>query len=195
MILARCGRVKCAQVGKGCGRWRGAATVEGGSLAPRFRRHVTSRYHVQPPYKPRSHRLLRVGGRGTSQLTASLPGRGDSRARAGYGTTCPPTQGGGITNECNGRIRAAVSCTPGRRWRSGGRTDRSVRVAQKALHGHGRGDPAERLAWPGVEFGGDLEQPLGRVHGQVGALGEVLAQEPLVFSLLPRCQGLCGSQK
>jgi hypothetical protein len=34
------------------------------------------------------------------------------------------------------------------------------------------------------------------VDGEIGALGEVLTQQALtVFSLLPRCQGLRGSQK
>jgi len=30
---------------------------------------------------------------------------------------------------------------------------------------------------------------------QVRALGQVLAHQPLVFLLVPRCQGLCGSVK
>jgi hypothetical protein len=33
------------------------------------------------------------------------------------------------------------------------------------------------------------------VHGQVGAFGQILAQQPVVFSFDPRCQGLCGGQK
>jgi hypothetical protein len=54
---------------------------------------------------------------------------------------------------------------------------------------------AEALAGPVVEFGGDPVQVGGAVEGEVGAVGEVLAQSPLVFSLVARCQGACGSQK
>jgi hypothetical protein len=46
-----------------------------------------------------------------------------------------------------------------------------------------------------VELGGDgVEVGLG-VGAQVAVLGEVLAQEPVVFSLEPRWEGLRGSQK
>jgi len=59
----------------------------------------------------------------------------------------------------------------------------------------GWGGPAEGLAGSAVEFGGDGDQLVGAVHGQVAALGEVLRSSPLVLSLVPRCQGLAGSQK
>jgi len=36
--------------------------------------------------------------------------------------------------------------------------------------------PAERFAWAPVEFLGDVLEVLASVDGQVGALGEVLAQ-------------------
>jgi hypothetical protein len=36
---------------------------------------------------------------------------------------------------------------------------------------------------------------LAAADGQVGALGKYWRSRPLVFSLLPRCQGECGSQK
>ena len=39
-----------------------------------------------------------------------------------------------------------------------------------------------------------VEVGLG-VAGQVGFLGKYCRNRPLVFSLVPRCQGLCGSQK
>jgi hypothetical protein len=47
-----------------------------------------------------------------------------------------------------------------------------------------------------VELGSDgVEVGLGE-RAQAGALREVLAHNsPFVFSLEPRCQGLCGSQK
>ena len=59
----------------------------------------------------------------------------------------------------------------------------------------GEGAPAEGLAGSAVERGGDGLDVLGGPAGQVGALGEVLAQQALVFSFVPRCQGLCGSAK
>jgi hypothetical protein len=40
----------------------------------------------------------------------------------------------------------------------------------RSQHGLGGGDAAHCLARSGAEFGRDLMQPLGRVHGQVGAL-------------------------
>jgi hypothetical protein len=33
------------------------------------------------------------------------------------------------------------------------------------------------------------------MHRQVRAFGQVLADQAIDVSLLPRCQGLCGSQK
>ena len=47
-----------------------------------------------------------------------------------------------------------------------------------------------------VEFGGDGVQ-VGLVElAEVATLGEVLAEQAIgVFSLVPRCQGLRGSQK
>jgi hypothetical protein len=44
------------------------------------------------------------------------------------------------------------------------------------------------------ELGGDVVEVTLRERPEVGAAGEVLAQQT-VFSLLPRCQGLWGSQK
>jgi len=43
----------------------------------------------------------------------------------------------------------------------------------------GGGFPAQGLAGPAVQLGGDRLQPVPAVHGQVGALGEVLAQQPV----------------
>jgi hypothetical protein len=53
----------------------------------------------------------------------------------------------------------------------------------------GWGFPVERLAWAAVEFGGDRVEVVAGVHGQVGALGEVLPQQAvgvLVGAALPR---------
>jgi len=43
----------------------------------------------------------------------------------------------------------------------------------------GGGVPAECLAWSGVELSGHQFQVRGGVHGQVGALGEPVAQQPV----------------
>ena len=52
------------------------------------------------------------------------------------------------------------------------------------------------LAGSVVEFVGDgVQVGLCQVPEVGAALGEVLAQQPLVFSLEPRCQGLWGSAK
>jgi hypothetical protein len=60
------------------------------------------------------------------------------------------------------------------------------------LGGVGEG---EALARAVVEFVGDGVE-LGFGDGaEVGALGEYCRSGPLVFSLEPRCQGACGSQK
>ena len=56
------------------------------------------------------------------------------------------------------------------------------------VEGFGGCLPAEGLAGSGVERGGDGVELVGRPAGQVGALGEVLAQEPvgvLVRAALP----------
>ena len=47
----------------------------------------------------------------------------------------------------------------------------------------GWGIPAERFAWASVELDGYRFQVLGRVHRQIGALGEVLAQQPVDASM------------
>ena len=51
------------------------------------------------------------------------------------------------------------------------------------------------FAWPFVELTRHFVQMSLRVYRHVGAFGEVLLSRPLVFSLEPRCHGLCGSQK
>ena len=59
------------------------------------------------------------------------------------------------------------------------------RVACRGLR---RGCASRGFAGSVVEFGGDVVEVLGAVHGQVGALGEVLAQQPvgvLVGAALP----------
>ena len=64
----------------------------------------------------------------------------------------------------------------------------SGRPRQDLSQGLGRGFPAEGLAGPGVQLRRDRVQVLFAVHGQVGALGEVLAQQPvgvLVAAPLP----------
>ena len=53
--------------------------------------------------------------------------------------------------------------------------------------------PAEGLAWPTVECGGDSSELVGVPAGEVGALREVLAQQPvrvLVRFALPRAVGV-----
>jgi len=60
----------------------------------------------------------------------------------------------------------------------------------------GGGGPAEHPAGPVVELGGDRVHVVLGERGQVGILGQVLAQQPItVFSFVPRCQGWCESQK
>ena len=54
---------------------------------------------------------------------------------------------------------------------------------------------AEAVAGPVVELVGDAVEVELAVHGEVGALGKYRRSSPLVFSLLPRCHGACGSQK
>jgi len=57
------------------------------------------------------------------------------------------------------------------------------------VQGLGGGSPAEGLAGAGVEGGGDGVEVAGAVSAQVGALGEVLAQQAvgvLVGATLPR---------
>ena len=45
------------------------------------------------------------------------------------------------------------------------------------VEGFGGGDPAEGFAGSAVELGGDGGEVFGGVDGEVGAFGEVLAQE------------------
>src|ERR1022692_2313209 len=66
---------------------------------------------------------------------------------------------------------------------------RSGALGQYLAEGLGGGPPAEGLAGPGVELGGDGVQVSLAVPGQIGALGKVLAQQPigvLVAAALPR---------
>jgi hypothetical protein len=57
------------------------------------------------------------------------------------------------------------------------------------------GVPAEALAGPVVEFVFGVLELGGGVCAEVGALGRYSRSSPLRFSLLPRCQGACGSAK
>ena len=54
---------------------------------------------------------------------------------------------------------------------------------------------AQRLAWAGVQFPGNRIQFFLSEATQVATLGRYCRNRPLVFSLMPRCQGLCGSAK
>ena len=55
--------------------------------------------------------------------------------------------------------------------------------------------PAEGLSWPGVQLGSDGCEVVVVPAGEVGAFREYWRRSPLVFSFVPRCQGLCGSVK
>ena len=59
----------------------------------------------------------------------------------------------------------------------------------------GRVSKGEALARAVVEFVGDGVEVRFGDRGEVGALGEVLPEQTLVFSLEPRCRGACRSQK
>jgi hypothetical protein len=59
----------------------------------------------------------------------------------------------------------------------------------------GRCLPAEDLAGSIVERVSDGLEVVGGPARQVGAFGEVLPQQTLVFSFVGRCQGECGSAK
>lgn len=63
------------------------------------------------------------------------------------------------------------------------------------IEGFGGCLPAEGLAGPAVEGDGDRFDGVRVPAGEVGAFREVLPQQPVVFSFVPRCQGLCGSAK
>src|SRR5450756_2168822 len=56
-------------------------------------------------------------------------------------------------------------------------------------------EPVTGLSGSAVELQGDGVEVVLGVLGQVGALGEVLAQEPVGVLVVPRCHGECGSQK
>src|SRR5205085_8138150 len=63
------------------------------------------------------------------------------------------------------------------------------RSAQQLGHFLSWGEPCERLAWAAVELGGDRVQIGLAVGGQIGAFGQVLAQQPVgvfVRPALPR---------
>ena len=49
--------------------------------------------------------------------------------------------------------------------------------------------PVERFAWSAVESLGDVLEVDGGVDGQVGALGEVLAQQPVGVLVDPALPG------
>jgi len=57
------------------------------------------------------------------------------------------------------------------------------------------GPPPQGLARAVVEFVLDVLEVFGGVDGEVRALGDVVPEQPIVFSLVPRCHGECGSQK
>ena len=59
----------------------------------------------------------------------------------------------------------------------------------------GRSFKAQSFSWTLIEAQRYLVEIGLRITGQVGFLGKYCRSSPLVFSLVPRCQGLCGSQK
>src|SRR6188472_4407484 len=72
---------------------------------------------------------------------------------------------------------------------SSGRRNTSLRRPQHLIKGLGWRSPAERLARPAVECRGHGRGVVGTVRAQVGALREVLPQQPvrvLVRAALPR---------
>ena len=67
-------------------------------------------------------------------------------------------------------------------------------MAQLRIDFQGRGK-VQTFSWVCVQpMGNGIQLTLG-IARQVCALGQVLAQQPIVFSLVPRCQGLDGSAK
>ena len=64
------------------------------------------------------------------------------------------------------------------------------------VEGFGGCPPAEGLARSGVECGGDgVEVGAGQCRERSVPFGKYWRSRPLVFSFVPRCHGLCGSQK
>ena len=63
------------------------------------------------------------------------------------------------------------------------------------VHNLDRTLEVEALTGAHVQLQCDGIQFLLAMHRQVRAFGQVLADQAIEFSLLPRCQGLCGSQK
>src|SRR5215469_6096436 len=76
-----------------------------------------------------------------------------------------------------GRIRGVVAT----RWLAG--------LAEEFSEAFGGGVPAEGFAGAAVEFGGDGGEVGGRVDGEVGAFGEVLAQQPVGVFVRPALPG------
>ena len=71
-----------------------------------------------------------------------------------------------------------------------------LRTAEEQLAVDGqRRSYAQGLARPAIDFVCNRVELLLAVAREIGALKQVLAHRPFVFSLLPRCHGLCGSQK
>ena len=62
-------------------------------------------------------------------------------------------------------------------------------------HDFDRTFEVEAFARSGVQLIGDRIQLFLAVDRQVRTFGQIRRIRPLMFSLLPRCQGLCGSQK
>lgn len=53
------------------------------------------------------------------------------------------------------------------------------------------------VAWTAIAalYGASAADAPGAMNAEIGAFWKVLRSNPLVFSLVPRCHGLCGSQK
>lgn len=58
-----------------------------------------------------------------------------------------------------------------------------------------RGAPSKDAPGPIVKLGGHLVEVGTGPDGSIRGLGKVLPQKPIVFSVVPRCQCECGSQK
>ena len=152
----------------------------------------------------RAESLVRVERSGVGSVAGAGTGRHAHASRAlrvPAGPACGRPLTRGTLRPWGRELRAgrwpcppqapAASCPGGGSFRISAESLRGEQVAD-LLDGFA---VAEAFSGPVVEFGGDLVQLGFAVHGQVAALRKYWRSRPLVFSFVPRCQGLCGSQK
>ena len=93
------------------------------------------------------------------------------------------------------RTSSVVAIRDLRAVSTGRRNMFTLRLGQQFVQGLGGCLPFQRLSRSPIQRASDGLQLIDIVQSRSVPLGKYWRSRPLVFSFVPRCHGLCGSQK